>query len=214
MWDPRVKRLTEKKKRSDSYLAERDGRPAQGVGFGGLKGTGRLGKTARLADRLGLGSTGWLRAAWLDGPKQRTRPNSSLSYRRVPRDSVMPPADSWVLPISERADLVRLARVWPWCACVLGVNAAQVFDGSSKGVATSRTWCRVRGRVHQARGEAGPGLVVAIPDGKVGGEASSGKAGHGPRWVGVRGQAKWRGLGPCSGRARVFAAVWRPELRG
>ena len=71
MWDQRVKRLTEKKKRSDSYWAERGGRLAQGVGYGGLKGTGWLGKTARrpaqtwlgLADRLGLGSTGRLGAA-------------------------------------------------------------------------------------------------------------------------------------------------------
>ena len=67
-------------------MAERDGRPAQGVGSGGLKGTGRLGKTARrpaqtrlgLADRLGLGSTGRLGAARLDVPKHRPRPNSFL----------------------------------------------------------------------------------------------------------------------------------------
>jgi hypothetical protein len=81
-----LKRLTEKKKRSDSYWAERDGRPAQGVGSSGLKGMGRLGKIARrpaqtrlgLADRLGFGSTGRLGAARLDGPKQRPRFNSSL----------------------------------------------------------------------------------------------------------------------------------------
>ena len=234
-----LKRLTEKKKRSDSYWAERDGRPAQGVRSGGLKGTGRLGKIARrpaqtwpgLADRLGLGSTGRLGAARLDGPKQRPRPNSSLSYRRVPRDSVIPPADCWVLPVSERADLVRLTRSGVACTCVAkvcvcdrhecrpgvrwklerGGNVANVASCSwahPPGSWRDRSWHEVR---RARRGTIGAWLWRSV-----GSTATRSR-----QWGGVEqeqgvrtrrlaprgcGQAKRQGLGPCSGRARVFAA--------
>ena len=45
----------------------------------------------------------------------------SLSYRRVPWDSVIPPADNWVLPVSGRADLVRLTKSGAARACVAKV---------------------------------------------------------------------------------------------
>ena len=176
-----LKRLTEKKRRSDSYWAERDGRPAQGVGSGGLKGMGRLGKAARrlaqarlsLADRLGLGSTGRLEAARLDGPKQRPQPNSSLflpslSYRRVPWNSVIKLAISWVLPVSGRADLVRLTRSGAARACVAmlcvcarrerrpGVRRKLERGGNVANVASS-SWARPpgswRGRSRRGGGE-------------------------------------------------------------